>query len=99
MQNKRKSSTAGIGITLAILILCNLASLTVIFGRVLTYTEAKFVNVMPINQVYVPEENSRPGGSAPDLVAMLSNAVIVVTTLYSGAEYLIQNRDVFKDAD
>lgn len=65
MQKKRKS-TAGIGLTLAILILCNLASLTVIFGRVLTYTEAKFVNVMPINQVYVPEENSQSGDSVPE---------------------------------
>lgn len=64
MQKKSKS-TAGIGVTLAILILCNLASLTVIFGRVLTYTEAKFVNVMPINQVYLPEESSAPEESTP----------------------------------
>lgn len=72
MKNKRKFSTAGIGITLAILILCNLASLTVIFGRVLSYTEAKFVNVMPINEAYTPaetsapEENSLPGTSRPE---------------------------------
>ena len=74
MQKKRKS-TAGIGITLAILILCNLASLTVIFGRVLTYTEAKFVNVMPINQVYVPEENSQSGDSVPEESTSVVNPV------------------------
>lgn len=41
----------------------------------------------------------QPVNSAPDLVAQLSNLVIVATTLYSGAEYFIQNRDVFKNAD
>ena len=40
-----------------------------------------------------------PRDSAPDFVAMAGSAVIAVTTLYSGAEYLIKNRDVFKDAD
>ena len=40
-----------------------------------------------------------PWGSAPDFAAMIGNAVIVVTTLYSGAEYLIKNRDVFKAVD
>jgi CDP-diacylglycerol--glycerol-3-phosphate 3-phosphatidyltransferase len=39
------------------------------------------------------------GDSALDLVAQISTAVIVLTTLWSGAEYLIKNRDVFSDVD
>lgn len=37
--------------------------------------------------------------SAPDLVAQLSTAVILLTTVYSGAEYFYKNRDVFKDSE
>ena len=40
-----------------------------------------------------------PRGAATDWIALVSNAVIVGTTLYSGAEYFIKNRDVFKNAD
>ena len=34
----------------------------------------------------------------PDYVAIISNIVIVATTLYSGAEYFMKNADVFKNA-
>ena len=39
-----------------------------------------------------------PFDSAPDFIAIISNIVIVATTLYSGAEYFIKNIDVFKNA-
>ena len=40
-----------------------------------------------------------PEDSAPDLVAQISTAVILITTVYSGAEYLWKNRDIFRSAD
>ena len=35
------------------------------------------------------------GDSAPDLIAQLSCLIILATTVYSGVEYFIKNRDVF----
>ena len=39
------------------------------------------------------------GDSAPDLAAQISTAVILITTVYSGIEYFVKNRDVFRDID
>ena len=38
-------------------------------------------------------------GALPALVDLVSNIVIVVTTLYSGVEYFIKNADVFQNVD
>lgn len=38
------------------------------------------------------------GDSAPDFIAHIATAVIVLTTLYSGVEYFQKNLDVFKVA-
>ena len=48
MQKKGKRNTAGIGVLAAVLVICELASLLVLSGRIVSYTEAKFVNVMPL---------------------------------------------------
>ena len=37
------------------------------------------------------------GDSAPDIVAQIGTAVILLTTVYSGIEYFCKNRDVFKE--
>ena len=39
------------------------------------------------------------GDSAPDFVAIVSTVIILVTTLFSGAEYFVKNRDVFRHVD
>ena len=39
------------------------------------------------------------GDSAPDFTAHISTAVILVTTVWSGAEYFWKNRDVFRHVD
>lgn len=39
-----------------------------------------------------------PADSAPDFIAQISTWVILLTTIYSGAEYFIKNLDVFKGA-
>ncbi len=37
--------------------------------------------------------------SAPDFAAQLGTWVILITTVYSGAEYFYKNRDVFKNVE
>ena len=39
------------------------------------------------------------GDSAPDFVAQISTAVILITTVWSGVEYFWKNRDVFRHVD
>ena len=41
---------------------------------------------------------SPPEQGGYDYVALVSNVVIAITTVYSGAEYFIKNLDVFKNA-
>ena len=50
MQKKRKRNTAGLGILVAVLIICELASMIVLCSRVIGYTEAKFVNVLSLTE-------------------------------------------------
>ena len=40
-----------------------------------------------------------PGDSAPDFIAQISTAVILITTVWSGVEYFWKNRDVFRHVD
>ena len=46
MQNKHKRT--GLGVVAAILVLCALASMAVLFSRITTYTQAKYVHVLPL---------------------------------------------------
>ena len=39
------------------------------------------------------------GDSAPDFIAQISTAVILITTVWSGVEYFWKNRDVFRHVD
>ena len=55
MQGKRKKSTVGVGVLAAILLLCELASFSVLFSRIISYTQVEFVNVMSLT------ENSETG--------------------------------------
>ena len=48
MQKKSKKSASWIGVVVAILILLELASMTVLFSRMVTYTQAKFANVLSL---------------------------------------------------
>ena len=40
-----------------------------------------------------------PWESAPDWIASLGSALILITTVYSGVEYFIKNLDVFRHVD
>lgn len=53
-QTKRKRNTAGIGVVIAVLLLCELASMIVLCGRIVSYTEAKFVNVLSLTEERAP---------------------------------------------
>lgn len=73
-QKKRKFGAAGIGILVVILVLCNLASLAIISGRMIGYTEAKFVNVLPINEVQAPKEPSQGESSTVESFPVVNPA-------------------------
>ena len=63
-------------------------------GKIKTFATMLCLSLMLLIPAPDPVEDS-----APDLVALIGTAVILVTTLYSGAEYFHKNRDVFKDVD
>ena len=60
MTEIRKKSISWIGIAVAVLVLCELASFTVLFSRIIGYTEAKFVNVMSLTEQTV-QNSDVPG--------------------------------------
>lgn len=59
MQKKKKRNIAGIGVIVTVLILCELASMIVLFGRMASYTQTKFVNVISLTK----EEEADSGNS------------------------------------
>ena len=48
MHKQRKRTTAGIGVFVVILILCELASMTVLFGRMMSFSNEEFEHVLPL---------------------------------------------------
>lgn len=77
VQTNRKRPAAGIGVLAAVLAICVLASSIVLFGRMISYTQAKFVNVLslteeslpvaadPVNSADPTEETTSAEASAP----------------------------------
>lgn len=75
MQTNRKKNTVGVGIIALILVLCSLASLSVLFSRIIGYTQVEFVNVMPLTentgtgvgtvQTVTPTTENSGAGTAP----------------------------------
>ncbi|MCH5198845.1 MAG: hypothetical protein J1E34_08070 [Oscillospiraceae bacterium] len=80
MQEKQKKKSFGIGVLAVLLVLCELASLSVLFSRISSYSQREFVNVMSLTensvpgtgnvQVLPPSESSESnsGGSNPQFV-------------------------------
>lgn len=58
MHTKRKRNTAGLGALVAVLLLCELAAATVLCGRMLSYTQAKFVNILPLTEGSAPDDTN-----------------------------------------
>lgn len=75
MQKNQKKKPAGVGILAVFLVLCSLASLAVLFSRIINYTQVEFVNVMPLTentetgvgtvQTVTPTTENSGSGTAP----------------------------------
>ena len=74
--NNRKSSNTTI-IAVLLLVLCVATSLTVLFGRMISYSQTEFENVMPI---------MRSHSEAPNDTSDDSNSAITVQTVTSGTD-------------
>lgn len=62
MKSAYRKKSSSIMIIVMLLILCAVASMTVLFGRMISYSHTEFENVMPLINVHSKEVNAAPDG-------------------------------------